>query len=971
MSPVRGRGYAVALVLLIGATSFADNTADEADVAFTLGNNAYAKRNYEEALSQYFLSNRLVPNVNVVFNIARCYEALKQFDEAYRYYHDLSLQTLPDEDKKEVTQALARLSGKVALIEVSSEPPGADIYIDREDLGSRGKTPQTVALQPGSHLVRVKLGGYHQAEEKVSLSKGRAAKTKLSLSRVVGTVELNGEPAGAHVRESPDGADLGVLPFKQAYPPGQKLFHVVMPGFTPQQLLLDVKADASVAATVTLQPLPKPTGKVVVVANRDNAVVKVDGKESGFTPTVLTLVEGEHRLEISAPELRPFEQTVQVSRDSEQKIVAELRYAPPKVAAASKSLQSIDEAPASITVITREEIESFGYQSLAEALQAVRGFFLSDDRIYQYIGVRGFSPAGDLNTRIAVLWDGHPMNDVWAGQGYSARDFTVDLADVDHIEIVRGPASALYGTGAVFGVINVVTRKSLGDQHVEAIGGAGGENGVKGRLLGGLGNDKAGAVASVAGFNSTGAVETPLPDYGGTAHGNDQERALGASASARAGDFSLVAHINQRRKYVPTVPLGASFDVAGTNYLDARGFTELRFEHAFDRLTVSARAYYDASRFNGAYAVENPDDTIRVEHAYGGADWGGGEVRGRLRVFGENFLSVGFEGQYQSVYQQVGQPNVDAHLDHRSRVLLSGSLLDEWKIHPRLFVQLGIRVDKYLDLSALPFSPRLGIVAKPYDGGLSKLVVGQAFRAPNVYELYYTDGQTQTFPTTLGPEQITTFELEHSHDLTQELRLTGAAYYNLIDRLVVLGYQDMPASMPQGCSDATGAMSPCLVFGNSTQRISALGAEFEARWQPGRYTLVDVGYSFVYLTSSASKSDSQARADFADATRATPRHLVFARAMVPIVGQELRLSGQVTYQSARGTFVHDPSAPANLGEALLINVGLAGQYGHVRYFAGVRNLLDDHYFLPVGADTGQINVPQYGRTFFIELAAGF
>jgi hypothetical protein len=93
--------------------------------------------------------------------------------------------------------------------------------------------------------------------------------------------------------------------------------------------------------------------------------------------------------------------------------------------------------------------------------------------------------------------------------------------------------------------------------------------------------------------------------------------------------------------------------------------------------------------------------------------------------------------------------------------------------------------------------------------------------------------------------------------------------------------------------------------------------------------------------------------------------------MVPIVGQELRLSGQVTYQSARGTFVHDPGAPANLGEALLINVGLAGQYGHVRYFAGVRNLLDDHYFTPVGADTGQINVPQYGRTFFIELAAGF
>jgi outer membrane receptor protein involved in Fe transport len=304
-------------------------------------------------------------------------------------------------------------------------------------------------------------------------------------------------------------------------------------------------------------------------------------------------------------------------------------------------------------------------------------------------------------------------------------------------------------------------------------------------------------------------------------------------------------------------------------------------------------------------------------------------------------------------------------------VLLSAALLDEWRIHPRLFVQLGVRVDKYLDLSALPFSPRLGVVAKPYEGGLSKLVIGQAFRAPNIYELYYTDGQTQAFPTTLGPEQITTFELEHSHDLTQELRITGAAYYNLIDRLVVLGYQDMPASMPMGCVDATGAANPCLVFNNSAQRISALGAEVEARWQPGRYTLVDIGYSFVWLTSSAKRDDTAAQTDFADASRATPRHIVFARAMVPIVGQELRLSGQLTYQSPRATFKPDPGAPAGLGESLLINVGLAGQYGHVRYFAGVRNLLDDHFFLPAGADTGQIAVPQYVRTFFVELAAGF
>ena len=110
--------------------------------------------------------------------------------------------------------------------------------------------------------------------------------------------------------------------------------------------------------------------------------------------------------------------------------------------AASKGLTSVDEAPASTTVLTQEELRAFGWRTLAEALAGVRGFFLADDRTYTYVGVRGFSPPGDLNTRILILWDGHSMNDVWAGQGYAAHDLSVDLEEVERIEVVRGPGSA-------------------------------------------------------------------------------------------------------------------------------------------------------------------------------------------------------------------------------------------------------------------------------------------------------------------------------------------------------------------------------------------------------------------------------------------------------------------------------------------------------------------------------------------------
>ena len=78
-----------AAAVLWAAAARADNTADEADVAFSLGNQSYQKRDYEKALASYLLSHRLVPNRNVLFNIARCYEQLAKFDEAFRYYFEL------------------------------------------------------------------------------------------------------------------------------------------------------------------------------------------------------------------------------------------------------------------------------------------------------------------------------------------------------------------------------------------------------------------------------------------------------------------------------------------------------------------------------------------------------------------------------------------------------------------------------------------------------------------------------------------------------------------------------------------------------------------------------------------------------------------------------------------------------------------------------------------------------------------
>ena len=78
---------------------------------------------------------------------------------------------------------------------------------------------------------------------------------------------------------------------------------------------------------------------------------------------------------------------------------------------ASKFKQKVTEAPASVTIITAEDIRKYGYRTLADILRNVRGFYVTYDRNYSYLGVRGFGRPADYNSRVALLVDGHRVND--------------------------------------------------------------------------------------------------------------------------------------------------------------------------------------------------------------------------------------------------------------------------------------------------------------------------------------------------------------------------------------------------------------------------------------------------------------------------------------------------------------------------------------------------------------------------------
>jgi outer membrane receptor protein involved in Fe transport len=521
--------------------------------------------------------------------------------------------------------------------------------------------------------------------------------------------------------------------------------------------------------------------------------------------------------------------------------------------------------------------------------------------------------------------------------------------------VVRGPGSTLYGTGAFFAVINVVPRESLGlERTMEATGSVGALGTTRLHATASWDNGKSSGLVSLAGLNMEGAETTRLGEDLPLVTGLDRERAATASLRARFGDLGFQAQLHWRRKQVPAGPFGTVLGAEGTQVGDLRGFLEARYEKKLgERSSVSLRASYDASRYRGHWMYEDAEGELRRDTDAGSADWLSTELRLRLQLFDTNRLTLGLEGQGQlRVEQETFGPEGEAPVSGRSRVLLSAYVLDEWRLHPRLSLSAGLRYDKYLDLDTSPLSPRLALIIRPYDQGLTKLVAGSAFRAPNVYELdYHDNGLTQLAPNALDPETINTFELEHAHDLTDELRFTVAGYHNRISNLVVLEEED---GAPR-CGDPIGS-APCLVFTNRSGETLAWGAEAGLHWQPGRFLMVDLSYSFVTLQNASD-----------EVAAATPAHLASGRLLVPLGHGDVRLATQATYQSARGG---GKDGPAN-GEALLLGVGISGELRNLRYFAGVQNLLDSRYVLPLGTERAAAPVPQYGRTFTLQLTGGF
>jgi outer membrane receptor protein involved in Fe transport len=147
----------------------------------------------------------------------------------------------------------------------------------------------------------------------------------------------------------------------------------------------------------------------------------------------------ELHLALSADETDPQSDKIDLTEVSLDRL---LNFRVQSVFGASKRDQSVADAPSSVSIIDADEIKKLGRRNFAEILEGVRGLYVTYDRNYSYLGIRGFNRPGDYTSRVLILVDGHRVNENIFDSVLIGSDFPLDIDLIDRVEVIRGPSSS-------------------------------------------------------------------------------------------------------------------------------------------------------------------------------------------------------------------------------------------------------------------------------------------------------------------------------------------------------------------------------------------------------------------------------------------------------------------------------------------------------------------------------------------------
>jgi outer membrane receptor for ferrienterochelin and colicins len=617
------------------------------------------------------------------------------------------------------------------------------------------------------------------------------------------------------------------------------------------------------------------------------------------------------------------------------------------VSGASRYEQPVTEAPASVTIVTAEEIKMFGYRTLADILESVPGFSVINDRNYRYVGIRGFGMPGDYGTRMLLLVDGVRQNDTVYQSGYVGHELVVDIDLVERVEIIRGPGHTLYGANAVLAVINVITRRGRDMNGVEVSGAAGSYDTYKGRLS--FGKKFAGGLEMLVSgtYLYSQGQDLYYPEFdapatnSGWARDCDRERSGSAFLKLAYRDLVLEGGYVKRDKAIPTAPWGTVFNDSGTETTDSSLFLDLKYQRTFDNgLDVMGRFSWNQYNYDGYYRYNDAGEG-EAPLLYTNVDkirnsWIAGEVQLTKELGERHKIVAGVEFRDALRMDQMNY-DTEVNLDDRRTTWNTGVYLqDEYQVFDSLALNVGVRYDHF-DTFGDTVNPRVALIYSPFSHTTLKFLFGTAFRPPNGYELYYGDGATQKANTDLKEERSTNYELILEQSLGRHFRGTVSGYYTRVKDLIVL---------------TTDPADEMMLFRN-IGKVESKGVELllDGKWDNG-------------IRGRISYAFQDARDVAADEWLVnSARHLAKLHLLFPLVREKVFFGVEEQYTSRKKT-----GSGGRTGDFFVTNLTLSTRnlLHDFELSASVYNLFNTGYHVPASEEHVQESIRQDGRSFRVK-----
>jgi iron complex outermembrane receptor protein len=455
---------------------------------------------------------------------------------------------------------------------------------------------------------------------------------------------------------------------------------------------------------------------------------------------------------------------------------------------ASRVTSSVAEAPSVVTVITAQQIQDMGARTLVDVLKVVPGF---DPSSHDTSGFPNETFVGPLS--VLVLHNGARLNDYYSGAS-SGTEYQIFLDNVERIEIIRGPGSALYGANAFAGVINIITKTpdqidgiQIGDERSSF-------NGQRYHLLAGkqLGDWSASLFAHY--FQDDGQkFFIPADQLGHEGHIQDKQMgAIDLDLQTGYKDLSVELRYLHRKPHVffydMVIQPSSDEDLrVETETLSLRGAYQRSFSGGKGEFNVHTE--YKRTTLEAQFARDYPlqvYDKIPTDDV-------AGEVSVMYSFFDRHTTTVGVRLGHEQLFDSVEKinfhPDTGAYLGvmteipsnnpDSDRTIVSAYGEDVWELSDHVHATIGARMDNYTQFGST-VNPRCALVYMPISKLALKLMYGSAFRAPTAIEAYDANFGTED----IEPERLHAYEASVSYDLFHTWTIQGNYYYGSIDDLI-------------------------------------------------------------------------------------------------------------------------------------------------------------------------------------------